>query len=68
MESILIDAGPLIALFDRGDKYHESAVSFLRNESCSLVTTWPGVTEASHVLDFYIRAQLALLEWMAHGG
>lgn len=68
MRSILIDAGPIIALFDRGDRYHQKAVTFLKSTSCQLVSTWPAVTEASHMLDFDSTAQLSLLEWIRRGG
>lgn len=30
MKSILIDAGPLIALFDKSDSYHAQSVEFLK--------------------------------------
>lgn len=68
MKSILIDAGPLIALFDKSDQYHARAVSFIRNVKGTLYTTWPVITEASHMLGFSINAQLALLEWINRGG
>lgn len=68
MKSILIDAGPLIALFDKSDQYHTQAVSFVRNLKSTLYTTWPVITEASHLLGFSVNAQLALLEWINRGG
>lgn len=68
MKSILIDAGPLIALFDKSDQYHTRSVSFIRNLSGILFTTWPVITEAYHMLGFSVKAQLALLEWINRGG
>ena len=68
MRNTLIDAGPLIALFDRSDQYHLKAVRFLEEYEGYLWTTWPVITEASHMLDFSIRAQSALLEWIDRGG
>lgn len=68
MKSILIDAGPLIALFDKSDSYHEQAISFLKNFKGRLFTTWPVVTEASHMLGFSVKVQIALLEWINRGG
>lgn len=68
MKSILIDAGPLIALFDKSDQYHTRSVSFIRNLNGTLFTTWPVITEASHMLGFSVKAQLALLEWINRGG
>lgn len=68
MKSILIDAGPLIALFDRSDKYHLKALQFIKDFKGELWTTWPVVTEASHMLDFSTKAQLNLLSWIERGG
>lgn len=68
MKNILIDAGPLIALFDRSDKYHLKAISFLKTLERGLVTTWPVVTETSHMLSFSTKAQANFLEWMERGG
>ncbi|MBX2896535.1 MAG: PIN domain-containing protein [Cyclobacteriaceae bacterium] len=68
MKSTLIDAGPLIALFDKSDSYHTQAVSFIKSYKGTLFTTWPVITEASHLLNFSVKAQIALLEWINRGG
>lgn len=68
MKNILIDAGPLIALFDSSDQYHLKAISFLESLERGLLTTWPVITEASHMLSFSTKAQANLLEWMERGG
>ncbi len=68
MKSTLIDAGPIIALFDRSDTYHSRITQFLKSNSFHLISTWPVLTEASHMLDFDNRAQVALLEWVYRGG
>lgn len=68
MKSILIDAGPLIALFDRSDRYHAKALEFIKEFQGQLWTTWPVVTEVSHMLDFSTKAQAAFLEWIERGG
>lgn len=68
MRSILIDAGPLIGLFDRSDKYHFKALAFLEDFKGTLWTTWPVVTEVSHMLDFSTKVQAAFLEWIDRGG
>lgn len=68
MRSTLIDAGPLIALFDRSDRYHLKAVRFMQEYKGQLWTTWPVITESSHMLDFNVKAQLNLLEWIERGG
>ena len=57
----LIDAGPLIALFNRNDKYHLKIKEFIKNYSDKLITTWPVITEVSHMLDFNIQTQIDFL-------
>lgn len=64
MKSILVDAGPLIALFDRSDMYHSAAVDFLKAYKGALVTTWPVITETAHMLDFNVMTQIDFLEWL----
>ncbi|MGB3589254.1 MAG: pilus assembly protein [Tunicatimonas sp.] len=68
MKSTLVDAGPLIALFDKRDQYHLTAINFLKGYSGNLLTTWPVITEASHMLSFSTNAQVNLLTWMQRGG
>ena len=68
MRNTLIDAGPIIALFDRSDKYHNRIVNLIKQESFHLISTWPVITEANHMLDFDNRAQVSLLEWIHRGG
>ncbi|MDI6600629.1 MAG: PIN domain-containing protein [Thermoanaerobacteraceae bacterium] len=64
MERSLIDAGPLIALFDKDDKYHKSIKEFLATYNGRLFTSWAVITEAMYMLDFDIRAQVDLLNWI----
>jgi hypothetical protein len=68
VQSTLIDAGPLIALFDRDDKYHQKIVAFLKDQLPQLVSTWPVLTEVAHLLDFNVNAQLDFLRWVHRGG
>ncbi len=68
MKNILIDAGPIIALFDKRDKYHKKAVDYLRTNTNRLVTSWPVITEVSHMLDFSVEAQIDFLKWCERGG
>lgn len=68
MRNTLIDAGPLIALFDASDQYHLKSVRFIQEYRGQLWTTWPVVTEVSHMLDFSTKAQTNFLEWIRRGG
>lgn len=67
MKKILIDSGPLIALFDASDKYHHDAVSFIKKNKYPLVTTLASITETLHLLDFNRNAQIDFLEWVHRG-
>jgi predicted nucleic acid-binding protein len=68
VRNILIDAGPLIALFDKDDKYHKAVIGVVAHVRAVLVTTWPVVTETCHMLDFSVDAQLDFLDWASQGG
>jgi predicted nucleic acid-binding protein len=68
MQSTLVDAGPLIALFDNSDQYHKRAVSFLKANNESFITTWPVIAEVSHMLDFSTKTQINFLKWINRGG
>ncbi len=63
MRSIVVDSGPLIALFDASDEYHGRAVQFVRNLSDGLVTNLPVITEVIYMLDFSAQAQRDFLYW-----
>ena len=65
---VLIDSGPLIALFDKNDKYHKNVIHFLKSFDGTLVTTWAVMTEVSHMLDFNLNVQLDFLKWVELGG
>jgi predicted nucleic acid-binding protein len=46
----LVDAGPLIALLDKGEADHQICVDALEALTAPLVTTWPALTEAMYLL------------------
>jgi predicted nucleic acid-binding protein len=67
--TVLVDTGFLIALFDAIDSRHDSAKQvlsdLLRPERVRLVTVWPTIVEACFFLD--PRGKNALLEWIRRG-
>ena len=65
---ILIDTGPLIALFDKDDKYHKTIKDFIKKDRFKFVSTTAVVTEVTHMLDFNINAQIGFLEWIIREG
>lgn len=69
MINVLIDSGPLIALFAVDDKHHSTfdrLVSELSVTGLRLVTTWPCVVEASYLLGNPQRFEM--LRWVELGG
>ena len=66
MRSILVDAGPLIALLDRPDRNHRGVKGNLERNRCRLLTTWPVLAEACHFMPE--RTQIRFLRWAASGG
>jgi len=74
MADIVVDSGPLIALFDGSDQFHQQAVAFIKArfpETTAgpggrqrLVTNLPVVTEVVYVLDFSPGAERDFLAWI----
>jgi len=68
LDSILIDAGPLISLFDSGDKHHSGVRSFLKKNPYRYVSTIAVFTEVSHMLDFNGKVLRDFYEWVMYKG
>ena len=69
MRNVLIDAGPLVALFATDDAHHaryDRLVGDASADGLRLVTTWPCIVEASYILDAPWRFEL--LDWIEQGG
>lgn len=65
---VLVDTGPLVALFDPSDDAREECRDALAAlERADLVTTEAVITEAMYLLAFSTRAQVALLSLLAAG-
>jgi hypothetical protein len=66
---VLLDAGALIALFASDDRHHARfyrLVKDLSRDGLQLLTTWPCVVEASHLLNVPMRFEM--LRWIEAGG
>ena len=61
--AVLVDTGPLVALFNKNDNYHERCVRSLKTLRSPLLTVWPVITETIYLLSFSGAAQDALWEW-----
>ena len=68
LNSILIDAGPLIALFDSSEKHHRGVREFLKKNPYRFVSTIAVFTEVSHMLDFSVNAQRDFYDWVMYKG
>lgn len=69
--AVLVDSGPLIALFNGADRWHAPVVAWLQaNPAASLLTTWPVATEVCALLARRIANDAALdfLRWAQRGG
>ena len=69
MPSVLVDSGPLAALYNRRDHHHLAALDFFRAHGAALRchTTWEVVSEVMYFLDFSAAAQGDFLDWL-HAG
>lgn len=47
---ILTDAGPFVAILDRGESHHRLCVACLEELAGPMLTTWPAFTEAMYLL------------------
>lgn len=65
---ILVDTGPLVALFDPRDPSHDRCRRILEGVTEPLVTTVPVLTEAFHLLTPASRGAEALQEFVTAGG
>jgi uncharacterized protein len=67
MPTVLVDAGPLVALIDRSDPYHEKCREALTTIRKPLGTVWPAFTEALYLLRSSGQAQQALWDMINLG-
>lgn len=69
MRSVLLDTGPLVALFASDDAHYDkfdSLIAKLSVQGLMLLTTWPCVVEASYLLAAQNRYEM--LAWIGAGG
>lgn len=64
---LAIDTGPIVALFDREDDKHHICVGTFKAIRQPLITTWPVLTEAFHLLGFSATVQDNLWEFIERG-
>lgn len=67
---VLVDSGPLIALFNGADRWHAPVRAWLQaNPAATLFSTWPVATEVCALLARRIHNEAALdfLRWVQRG-
>ena len=70
VQDALIDSGPLLALFNRNDKWHVPTLALLQAQpQLRLHSTWPVLTEVCALLARRIHNDAALdfLQWVQRG-
>jgi hypothetical protein len=67
---IAVDTGFLYALVDRNDAWHERARAMAPTSSDGWITTWPVLTEATHLMMRWLGPEFAcaLMDDVASGG
>jgi len=65
---ILVDTGPLVALFDPRDRLHDRCVTALETIQEPICTTTPVLTEAFHMLGPASIGSERLREFVSSGG
>ena len=68
---VLVDSGPLFALFNRADRWHGHVTEWLQtNPRLRLITTWCVLTEVCAMLSRRVHNEAALdvLRWALRGG
>ena len=65
---ILIDTGPIVALFDKDDRYYVPCLEILNELREPLLTTWPVLTECFYLLNFSWEVQDSVWLFIQRGG
>ncbi|MFN0300716.1 MAG: type II toxin-antitoxin system VapC family toxin [Burkholderiales bacterium] len=67
MASVLVDTGPLVALFSARDTHHADAQAWFKSFRGNLLTTWPVLTEVTHLLA-HPHLVSRFMRWVSQGG
>lgn len=66
--TILIDTGPIVALFNESESLHEQTRDYIKEYDGRLLTTLSVITESFWLLKNIPNAGPNLLEWIHRGG
>jgi predicted nucleic acid-binding protein len=65
---VIVDTGPLVALFDESEPAHQACLDALQSMRAPLITTWPVLTESFYLLSDWQKGQTELWEFILSGG
>lgn len=68
LDELCYDTGPIVALFDKDDRYHTPCLEILKEIREPLVTTWPVLTECFYLLNISWEVQDSLWVFIQRGG
>jgi uncharacterized protein len=68
VETIIVDTGPIVALFNANDSFHAPVRHWFEKQSAAyqLVSCEAVITEAAYMLGWNIDTQTACLSWVQH--
>ena len=66
MRNMIIDTGPIVALFNRRDNHHIMCKEFFATYTGTLSTTWLVLTEVSYLMPHHLV--VTFLDWVVSGG
>jgi len=67
MTTAIVDAGPLVAFFDRAEQYHRWVAERIEELDAPLLVCEPVLAEAMYLIARYATAQHALLGLVQNG-
>lgn len=65
---VIIDTGPIVAIFDESEPSHEICKSTLKKINVPLLTSWPVLTESFYLLGDWRKGLSELWDFIIAGG
>ena len=65
---VIVDTGPLVALFDKTEASHEQCHAALKQFTATPLTTWAVLTETFYLLGDWEKGQKKLWDFITSGG
>lgn len=65
---VIIDTGPIVALFDESEPSHQICKNTLKHIKGPILTSWPVLTESFYLLEDWRKGQSELWEFILAGG